>query len=370
MVSFKDLLNRLNSDNIDVRSNAPNLNADFRGQYLMNSHIAGIDETDLLILVGTNPKTECPVLNARIRKAVNVNGLDIGVIGPGNNLTYPYNHLGNSLKTLQELADGTHPFSERFQKAELPMIIVGSETLSRSDGKAIQNLINSLAERNPNLINEAEAWNGINILHTDASKVGALDLGIASQTASEKAKVVFLLGADNFRHEDIPEDAYVIYMGTTGDEGVYYADLILPTASYLEKDGSYVNMDGRVQTTRAAVTPPGFSREDWMVLRALSEELGIPLPYDSLDEVRTRLAELAPHLVKYDYIEPSGFENLAHAVNDERRLNNTLLTDAVDNFYMTDSISRNSLVMARCTKELNPDKQVNFKQWVNTWITH
>ena len=100
MVAFKDLLNRLNSDNIDVRSNAPNLDADFRGQYLMNSHIAGIDETDLLILVGTNPKTECPVLNARIRKAVMVNGLDVAVIGPGNNLTYNYSHLGNSVKTL------------------------------------------------------------------------------------------------------------------------------------------------------------------------------------------------------------------------------------------------------------------------------
>ena len=151
----------------------------------------------------------------------------------------------DSLKTLQELADGTHPFSERFAQAELPMVIVGSETLSRSDGKSIQNLINCLAERNPNLINEAEAWNGVNILHSEASRVGALDLGITSKASDTKAKVMFLLGADNFRHEDIPEDAYVIYMGTTGDEGVYYADLILPTSSYLEKQGTYVNMDGR-----------------------------------------------------------------------------------------------------------------------------
>jgi NADH dehydrogenase (ubiquinone) Fe-S protein 1 len=247
IVAFKDLLNRLNSDHIDVRSNAPNLDVDFRSQYLMNSQIVGIDETDLLLLIGTNPKTECPVLNARIRKAVSVNGLDVAVIGPGNNLTYNYTHVGNSAKTLQELADGTHPFSERFAKAEFPMIITGSDTLSRSDGKAITNLINSLAEKNPNLINEAEAWNGVNVLHSEASKVGALDLGIQSKQATEKAKVVFLLGADNFRHEDIPEDAFVIYMGTTGDEGVYYADLILPTSSYLEKQGTYVNMDGRVQ---------------------------------------------------------------------------------------------------------------------------
>lgn len=137
IVAFKDLLNRLNCDNLDVRSNSPTLSADFRSQYLMNSKITGIDETDLLILVGTNPKTENPVLNARIRKAVNVNGLEVAVIGPANNLTYNYTHLGNSLQTLQELADGTHPYSDRLAEAELPMIVVGGETLTRTDSKSI-----------------------------------------------------------------------------------------------------------------------------------------------------------------------------------------------------------------------------------------
>jgi NADH dehydrogenase (ubiquinone) Fe-S protein 1 len=163
------------------------------------------------------------------------------------------------------------------------------------------------------LINEKEGWNGINVLNTDASKVGTLDLGITTKPTNDKAKVVVLLGADNFRHEDIPSDAFVIYIGTTGDEGVYYADLILPSPSYLEKMGTYVNVDGRVQTTRVAATAPGFARDDWMILRALSEELNCPLPYDSLDEVRTRLAEYAPHLVRYDGLEPNSFERLAHA---------------------------------------------------------
>lgn len=369
IVAFKDLMNKLNCDNIDVRSNAPTMSADFRSQYLMNSQIQGIDETDLLILVGTNPKTENPVLNARIRKAVSLNGLEVAVIGPANNLTYNYNHLGNSLQTLQELADGSHPYSERLAQAELPMILVGSETLTRSDAKSVQNLVNTLANKS-NLINEEEAWNGVNILHSEASRVGALDLGISPRKAAGNPKVVFLLGADNFDHSDIPEDAFVIYMGTTGDEGAYYADLILPATSYLEKQGTYVNMDGRVQQTRMAATAPGFARDDWMVLRALSEEMGTPLQYDSLDEVRTRLAELAPHLVKYDHIEASGFERLALQDNGERNLNKSILTDAVDNFYMTDSISRNSHIMARCTRELNPSKQTNFKEWVNTWITH
>lgn len=246
IVAYKDLMNRLNCDNLDVRSNQAELSCDFRSQYLMNSKIMGIDETDLLLFIGSNPKTENPVLNARIRKAVNVNGLDVAVIGPANNLTYNYSHLGNSLKTLQEIAEGTHPFCERLAQAELPMIIVGNDTLSRTDGQTVQNLINQIASKT-NVINEEEGWNGVNILHTDASRVGALDLGIVPQTSMDGAKVVVLLGADNFRHEDIPEDAYVIYMGTTGDEGVYYADLIIPTASYLEKDGTFVNMDGRVQ---------------------------------------------------------------------------------------------------------------------------
>jgi NADH dehydrogenase (ubiquinone) Fe-S protein 1 len=250
------------------------------------------------------------------------------------------------------------------------MIVMGAETLARPDGKAIQNYVNQIGATS-NVINEEEAWNGINILHTDASKVGALDLGIATQKPSgNKAKVVFLLGADNFRPEDIPEDAYVIYLGTTGDEGAYYADLILPGASYLEKQSTFVNTDGRVQQTRAALGCPGFARDDWMVLRALSEELGTPLPYDSLDEIRTRLAELAPHLVRYDVVEPSSIDHFANKPNGHTNLSRALLTDTVDNFYMTDSISKQSSVMAKCTKELNPLKATNFKLWHQTWITH
>jgi len=363
-------LNKLDCDNIDVRSNAPDLECDFRGQYLMNSHITGIDDTDLLVLVGTNPKLECPVFNARIRRAQLVNGLEVAVIGPANNLSYNYTHIGSSTAVLKEIADGNHPFCERLNQANLPMVIVGAETLARTDSKAIQNYINVIGE-NTNVINEAEAWNGVNILHTDAGKIGALDLGITTQKSTDKkAKVVFLMGADHFRHEDIPEDAYVIYMGTTGDEGVYYADLILPSSSYLEKQATYTNTDGRVQQTRAALGPPGYARDDWMVLRALSEEMGTPLPYDSQDEIRTRLAELAPHLVRYDVIEPVSIDQFANKPSGHTKLSRALFTDTVSNFYMTDAISRNSHIMARCSKELNPQKETNFKLWQQTWITH
>jgi len=250
------------------------------------------------------------------------------------------------------------------------MVMVSSLSLERSDAPAIMNYINQL-QQNTNLINEEEQWNGFNVLHNDVGRINALELGITSQTTTEQpAKVVFLLGADNFRHEQIPENAFVIYQGHTGDEGACYADLILPTSSYLEKQATYVNVDGRPQQTREALSSPGFSQDDWMVLRALSEELGKPLPYDTIEELRTRIAELAPHLIKYDFIESSGFEKLAHQPNGETALNRTNLVENIDNFYMTDQISRNSHMMARCTRELNPQKQFNFKKDVQTWLTH
>lgn len=198
-----------------------------------------------------------------------------------------------------------------------------------------------------------------------------MELGITSKNPADlpTAKVVYLLGEDNFRHEEIPEDAFVIYQGHTGDEGALYADLILPTSSYLEKSTTYVNVDGRPQRSNAALTSPGFSQHDWMVLRALSEELGSPLPYDSVDEVRTRISELCPHIIKFDHIESSGFEGLAHTPNGDTNLNDTNLIENVSNFYMTDVISRNSHIMARCTRELNPLKEFNFKTDPQTWLT-
>lgn len=181
-------------------------------------------------------------------------------------------------------------------------------------------------------------WNGFNILHNDVGRINALELGITSKNVEDAPipKVVYLLGADNFRHEEIPEDAFVIYQGHTGDEGAYYADLILPTSSYLEKSATYVNVDGRPQQTRGVVSSPGFSQDDWMVLRALSEELGSPLPYDTREELRTRVAEHCPHIIKLDHIESSGFEGLAHIPNGETSVNQTNFIENIGNYYMTD----------------------------------
>jgi NADH dehydrogenase (ubiquinone) Fe-S protein 1 len=248
------------------------------------------------------------------------------------------------------------------------MIIVGAGALERSDGEAVLKAVNKIGE-NSSVVNPSEYWNGVNILHNEISRAGALDLGISTNfnyTKEHSPKLLWLMGADNFRAEDIPDDCFVIYQGHTGDEGAYYADLIIPSSSYIEKQGSFVNMDGRVQQTRGAIASPGHARDDWMILRALSEEMGCPLPYDHMDELKSRIAELAPHLVKYDHVESSGFEGLALAQNQRSAgaLNGTTFQDYVDNFYMTDSISRTSSTMAKCTEDVNPKKLSNFRKTV------
>ncbi len=368
--AFKDLLNRLNCENIDVRQDAALIDSDFRPQYLMNSRVTGIDDTDLLLMVGCNPRSENPVLNARIRKAYMLNGLEVACIGSAPDLSYDFIHLGNSTKILEELADGTHPYSERLSKAELPMLLVSSHIFERSDAEGLHSVINKLSKKYK-VINEAESWNGLSVLHNEVSRPGLLDIGIESKRSTSKpSKLVWLQACDDFRNSEIPEDSFVIYQGHIGDEGAYYADLILPGASYLEKQGTFVNLDGRPQQSRAAQAPPGHARDDWMIIRAISEELGTPLPYDSLDELRTRIAGLAPHIIKFDHIESSGFEDLAVNKTQGGAMNATPFTDSVDNFFMTDAVSRNSSMMARCTKEINPKKLANFRGRVVNWITH
>lgn len=363
--AFRDLLHRLGCERIETSSVAPKLNSNLRSEYLFNSTLNGVEEADYILLVGCNPRNEAPVLGARIRQMVDNEGLEVGVIGYPANLKHKFEHYGNTTETLKAIAEGNHPVSDKLKNASLPMIIVSSSAVSREDGEAVLNNLKTIAQ-NTNVINEAEAWNGLNILHNETGRIGALELGIQTYQGKDSlkdAKLVYLLAADEFREEDIPEDAFVIYQGHNGDKGANFADLVLPGSAYLEKNASYVNTEGRVQIGRKAVTGPMLSREDWMILRALSEELGAPLPYDSVEELRARMSDLAPHLVKYDTVELAGFEDLV--IENKRgsnEMNGTTFEDSIDNFYMTDSISRNSQVMARCSKEFNPKKLKNFKE--------
>jgi NADH dehydrogenase (ubiquinone) Fe-S protein 1 len=294
----------------------------------MNSKITGVEECDLLLFVGCNPRLENPVLNARVRKMQSNYGLKVGLVGSVDYITYEYDHLGTSTNTLEDILSGNHYFSKDLDNAKLPMIIVGSHALQREDGEGILKLLLDICDKYK-VINPESNWNGFNVLNKNVGSIGALELGISSKyDAKAKPKLVFLLGSDNFRPEEIPEDAFVVYLGTHGDEGAARADLILPGAAYTEKSATYVNIDGRVLSGRVVVSPPGQARVDWEVIRALSEVLSVPLPYDNLQEIRFRIAELAPHLIKYDWIEPYSFNIVRETLKD--KVNHSVLSDYID----------------------------------------
>ncbi|XP_010777506.1 NADH-ubiquinone oxidoreductase 75 kDa subunit, mitochondrial-like [Notothenia coriiceps] len=331
LVSLKDLLNRLDSENLCTEEVFPMSGAgtDLRSNYLLNSRITGIEECDLLLLVGTNPRYEAPLFNARIRKSWLHNELRVAMVGHNVDLSFTYDHLGEETSVLKELANGTHPFCEVLSAAKRPVVVVGSSALQRADGAAILGVVSSIAQNARTSSGVEEGWKVLNILHRVASQVAALDLGYKAGVDAIRAnppKVLFLLGADAgcITRADLPKDSLIIYQGHHGDVGAPMADIVLPGAAYTEKNATYVNTEGRSQHTRLAVSAPGMAREDWKIIRAVSELAGVALPYDSVEEVRSRLAgvalpydsveevrsrlaEVSPNLVRYDDVEEANY---------------------------------------------------------------
>src|SRR5690606_2382671 len=271
--------------------------------WLFNSTIAGIEEADAILLVGTNPRIEAPVLNARLRKRWLAGALKVGVIGEAADLTYAYEYLGAGPETLSKFARSRGEFAKVLREAKNPAIIVGAGALARADGAAVLNAAAAVAKT------FGLTWN---VLHSAASRVGGLDMGFTPREGGKAAgemvqkgaaDVLFLLGADEI--DLSASDAFAVYLGTHGDAGAHRADVILPGAAYTEKNGLYVNTEGRVQMGMRAVFPKGEAREDWAVLRALSERLGAKLPYDSLDALRAKLFADHPTFGQIDYV-PSG----------------------------------------------------------------
>jgi NADH-quinone oxidoreductase subunit G len=347
MFALKSLLTKLGSTNIDCRQDGSKLHPKFgRASYLFNSTIVGIDQADAILIVGSNPRHEAPVLNARIRKRWLKSGAQIGLIGAMADLTYRHNYLGAGPETLAEAWDKPP------EGVTKPMVIVGSGAFARSDGVAV---LASLAKAALTAGVVKDGWNGFNVLHGAASRVGGLDLGLVpgeeglDAPAMAKANaldVLFNLGADEI---DIEPGAFVVYVGTHGDRGAHRADVILPGAAYTEKTGIYVNTEGRPQFADRAVFPPGDAREDWSILRALSDPLGAKLPFDSLTQLRATLAGAYPFLVRFDSVAPADagvFDSIAElgGVVDKMPF-----VPAVPDFYFTNAIARASRVMAECS---------------------
>ena len=354
MTALKDLMTALGSNNIDCRQDGAKLTAGARAGYTFNTTIAGIEDADACLIVGSNPRLEAPIINARLRKRMVEGGFKVGMVGEAVDLTYRYEHLGAGPQTLKEIADGTHSFCEILKSAERPMIIVGQGALTHADGVAVLAAARKIADTTGMI---AEDWNGFNVLHTAAGRVAGLDLGlvpgeggkdvagILDGAASGDIEVVYLLAADEIDTAKLA-NAFVIYQGHHGDAGAHIADIVLPGAAYTEKEGTYVNTEGRVQRGRRATFPPGDAREDWAILRALSEVLGKTLPYNNLGQVRARMVEIAPLLDQLEVVTPSAWADFGQAGS----LDGGPFTSPITNFYMTDPISRASATMAACTE--------------------
>lgn len=351
LVSLKDLVNSFGSEKLCLEGEGgpPAQGADIRTNYLFNSSISGIEEADLILLIGTNPRHEAPIINTRIRKAYIYNNTDVALIGQEVKLTCDYDYLGADASVIGKLASGKHPFFERLSKAKKPMIIVGSAIAEHSNASAIFADIFALTSKLKfNLFQDS--WNGYNFLQRYASRTAALDVGFFPNTPSSPADFVYLLNADEINASDVPKAAFVVYQGHHGDTGAQYSDVILPGAAYTEKSATYINTEGRAQLTRAAVPPPGAAREDWKIIRALSEVAGKTLPYDDIDSLRERMSDVSPTLVCYDELEKSSLEpTLGLNSTQKSGTGSGVLLAPFQNFYLTNPISRSSPTMAKCT---------------------
>jgi NADH-quinone oxidoreductase subunit G len=353
MYALKLLMQSLGSKNIDCRQDGAALDPKYgRASYIFNPTIEGIERADAVLIIGANPRFEASVLNARIRKRWRSGVLPIGVIGDVGDLRYPYEMLGAGADSLAELAEGRGAFFEVLQKAERPLVIVGQGAIARPDGAAVLGLAAKLAQAINAVTPE---WNGFAVLHTAAGRVGGLDIGFVPSPGGKDVAgmlgatdVLFLLGADEL---DMAKtgDAFVVYIGTHGDAGAHRANVILPASAYTEKSGTYVNTEGRVQMANRAGFAPGDAREDWAILRALSDVLGHRLPFDSLGQLRAKLYADYPHLARIDQIAAGDPADIAKLAGLGGKLGKGAFVSPVKDFYFTNPIARASAVMAECS---------------------
>ncbi len=342
--ALKDLMESLGVRSMDCRQDGAQLGEQDRGGYIFNSGIAGIDQADAILLVGTNPRLEAPIINARLRKAWLDGGAEIGVVGAASDLTYPYAHMGDGPDVLDGLAKKRHPFAKAMRDAKRPMIIVGMDALKRPDGAQILRAVGKLAA-DWKLVRDD--WNGFNVLHDAAARVGALDLGFlplkdgmdtnAMLQAADKGDLdtLFLLGADELDMAKTGK-SFVVYLGSHGDAGAHRADVVLPGLAYTEKTATYANTEGRWQQTRAAVSPKGDAKEDWKILRALSDAVGRTLPYDDVAALRATFPKDEPAKLDLAKLGKAG------------KVRTKPLAPKSNSFWFTNPIARASEIMAQC----------------------
>jgi NADH-quinone oxidoreductase subunit G len=357
MFALKLLMESLGSPHIDCRQDGAALDPRFgRASYIFNPTVAGIEQADAILIVGSDPRHEAAVLNARIRKRWRAGDVRIGLIGEAVDLTYPVEYLGAGPDSLAALADGKGDFATALAAAKRPLVLVGQGALARRDGEAVL----ALAARIATAGEREEGWNGLAVLHSAAARVGGLDVGfvpgggglgtgrIIQAAGKGEIDVVVLLGADEFDMAALGS-AFVVYIGTHGDNAAHRADVVLPGAAYTEKSGTYVNTEGRAQQVKRAAFPPGDARDDWAILRALSDPLGHKLPFDSMAQLRTQLYAAHPHLARVDAIARGDVASLASLAQTSSEVGSDPFRNPVTDFYLTNPIARASAIMAECS---------------------
>ena len=342
--SFKNFFIKcIGSTNFECRSEKTYLNPKERMNYLFNSTINGIEEADLILLVGANPRLEATILNLRIRKSYIKNKLKIYSVGDPGDLTYPYEKIGNSTSIIREIISGNHSISKKIKMSKKPMIIIGESALFDPSGQYIFETLKKFLSDN-NFIRED--WNGFNILTQQASKVGAIDLGVYCLNEKEnftffdnlennKFKFIYLLGADNINFEK--KDKFIVYQGSHGDRGAEIADIILPGAAYTEKNGLFVNLEGKLQTAYKASYPPGEALEDWMIFRDIAAMMKKSIGFSNIENLKESINKTIQQKISSDM-------RITPEINFVEK---NILIKPID-YYYTNSIARASKVMSEC----------------------
>ena len=356
LFSAKSFLETLGSQYYDCRYDNAQFIENNRASYIFNSSIQAIDNADLILLVGTNPRWEATVLNSRIRKAYLNNNCKVGLIGKKIDLTYNYIHLSEDIIYLRKILENESSFSQELKNSKKPLLIIGNSAINNQDGEEIIKLCSEIAKKYK-MVNEN--FNGFNILQQDISKVGALDIGFYNsifsrdfnkniyEHISKNNPVVFLLGSDDIDHR-ILEKSFLVYMGHHGDKSAQIADIVLPTPAFTEKSSTFINMEGRVLQTSKCFHPIGDAKDEWKIFRSLSNNFSNELKFNNLSELREAIALRYPFFKEINALPSINEINFG----SPNQIKNRIIDYNIKNFYMNDVISRHSITMANCSREI------------------
>lgn len=343
MLALKDLMAKLNGS--ISQEGDDSFDPALPAQYKFNTSFWDIEDADLILTVGVDNCNDALPFHIRMRRMVMTGATECAYIGPAATHTYNNQHLGITAKTLHEIANGRHPFCSKLKAAARPAIVCGANLFSESEIDSTLAALSKIRKGLPSLV--TDEWNGCNVIHYHSGRVGGLELGLKTTPDLSGKEVVYIMGADDVNPKDL-EDKFVIFQGSHGDQSAQYADIILPGQSFADKEGIYMNTEGRVQISRKAANAGGLAREDWKIIRALSEVAGKTLPYNTIDELRERMEDVAPALLdapKGD-IPEDAFSSLAWSGFKDFPATSKPYVSPNNKYWQTDSICRSSIIMA------------------------